>query len=100
MNSEYYERLNADLGFEFHLFSLEHPDWMAKNIPAGAIVVLQTNDQGFNVWAREISERNRNRENPPRPVVLVHLRELLPVHSRIIRADVEPVTPNSNPAGH
>jgi hypothetical protein len=99
MNSEYYQRLNADLGFEFHLFSMEHPDWMTKNIPPGAIVVLQTDDQGFNVWAREIVERHRNLENPPRPIVLVHLRELLPVHSRIVRAEVELVAPDTNPIG-
>jgi hypothetical protein len=99
MSSESYQRLNADLGYEFHLFSVEHPEWMAKNIPPGAIVVLQTDDQGFNVWSREIAERNRSLESPPRPIVLVHLRELLPVHSRIIRAEVELVTPSTNSIG-
>jgi Family of unknown function (DUF5647) len=100
MNPDYYKRLNADLGFEFHLFSMEHPEWVSKNIPPGAIVVLQTDDSAFNAWARNIAERNRTLENPPRQIVLVHIREILPPHSRIVRADVELVTATTNPVGN
>jgi uncharacterized protein DUF5647 len=100
MNTDYYKRLNADLGFEFHLFSMEHPEWVSKNIPQGAIVVLQTDDVGFNAWAREIAERNRGLENPPRAVVLVHIREILPPHSRIVRADAELVATTTNLIGN
>ena len=100
MNTDYYKRLNADLGFEFHLFSMEHPEWVSKNIPQGAIVVLQTDDAGFNTWTREIAERNRSLENPPRQIVLVHIREILPPHSRIVRADAELVTATTNPIGN
>ena len=89
--SDYYKQLNADLGAEFDLFAMENPDWMAANVPAGAIVVLQTDDPAFNVWARETADSNRNLEQPPRPVVLVHVRELRPAKSRIVRAEAEVV---------
>jgi hypothetical protein len=97
MNADYYKRLNADLGFEFHLFSLEHPEWTSQNIPPGAIVVLQTDDPGFNSWAREIADRNRYSESPSRQVVLVHIREILPPHSRIVRAEAELTSTPMNP---
>jgi hypothetical protein len=89
MKSEYYQRLNADLGVEFDLFAIEHPEWMAEHIPYGAIVVLQTEDPGFNAWARQIAEHNRRHDDPPHPLILVHIRELRPVLSRIIRAEAE-----------
>ena len=89
MNEEYHKQLNAELGAEFDLYALEHPEWMAANVPAGAIVVLQTNVPNFNAWARAIVEHNRQIEQPPRPVVLVHVRELQPAKSRIVRAEAE-----------
>lgn len=90
--NEYYKRLNADLGFEFGLFAIENAEWMAEKVPEGAIVVLQTDDPGFNAWARAVAEHNRHMESPPRPMVLVHIRELRPLHSRIVRAEAELVT--------
>ena len=89
MNEEYYKFLNAELGAEFDLFALENPDWMAANVPEEAIIVMQTEDPGFNSWARQIIAPNRHLEQPPRPVVLVHIRELRPAHSRIVRAEAE-----------
>ena len=52
-------------------------------------VVMQTEDAGFNAWALASAERNRHLERPPRPVVLVHIRELRPPQSRIVRAEAE-----------
>ena len=89
MTVEYYQQLNADLGAEFDLLAMANPDWMAANVPAGAIVVLQTDNAGFNAWAKEVAESNRALEKPPRPIVLVHIRELRPPLSRIVRADAE-----------
>ncbi len=86
---EYYQQLNIDLGREFDLFAMENDQWMEKNVPNGAIVVLQTNDPGFNAWARAVAEKNRQLDQPPRPIVLVHLREVRPQQSRIVRADAE-----------
>ncbi len=97
MGTEYYKRLNADLGVEFHLFSMEHPEWVSKNVPQGALVVLQTDDPGFNAWAREIAEGNRNLESPSRQIVLIHLREIVATQSRIVRAEAELVTTTINP---
>ncbi len=65
MNTDYYKTLNADLGFEFHLFSMEHPEWLSQNVPLGAIVVFQTDDPGFNAWARQIvSEIDKLKTHP------------------------------------
>src|SRR5207247_7689350 len=72
MNEEYYKKLNAALGADFDRFALENSDWMAKNVPTGAIVVMQTDDPHFNGWARRIAEQNRDLDNPPRPLVLVY----------------------------
>jgi uncharacterized protein DUF5647 len=96
MNQEFYQQLSADLGYEFHLFTMEHPDWAVLHIPAGAIIVMQTDDPGFNTWARQIAEQNRAVENPPRPLVLVHIRELLPLRSRIVQAEAEIVLSGSS----
>ena len=89
MNEQYYKVMNVELGAEFDLFALENPDWMAANVPECAIVVMQTDDPGFNAWARGIAEEKRLLDQPPRPVVLVHIRELRPAHSRIVRAEAE-----------
>lgn len=94
MKEGYYQQLDADLGMEFHLFTMENPDWVTEHIPAGAVVVMQTADPEFNAWARALAERNRHRETPPRPIVLVHIRELAPERSRILRAEAELVTAN------
>ncbi len=92
MNEEYYKALNADLGAEFDLFALENPAWMTANVPPAAIVVMQTDDAGFSTWARDIAARNLHLEQPPRAVVLVHIRELRPAQSRIVRAEAELLT--------
>jgi hypothetical protein len=89
VNEEYYKVLNAELGAEFDLFAVENPDWMANNVPNGAVVVMQTDDSAFSAWARSIAEQNRHLEDPPRPLVLVHIRELRPARSRIVRAEAE-----------
>jgi hypothetical protein len=89
MTQEDYRTLNGELGAEFDLFAIEHPDWMAANVPPGAIVVLQTDDAGFNAWAQQIAQRNRGLDRPPRPILLVHIRELRPAQSRIVKADAE-----------
>ena len=89
MNESHYKVLNAELGAEFDLFALENPDWMAKNVPNGAIVVMQTDDPAFNAWARTLAEKNRHLDKPPRSLVLVHIRELRPPRSRIVRAEAE-----------
>jgi hypothetical protein len=81
--------LNAELGAEFDLFAIENPDWMTENVPPGAIVVLQTDDADFNLWAQKVAQRNRGLDQPMRPILLVHIRELRPPQSRIVRAEAE-----------
>jgi hypothetical protein len=94
MKTEYYEQLNADLGFEFDLFAIEHDDWIAKHVPDSALIVLQTDDPGFNAWARRLAQRGRRLDDEPeRPIVYVHIRQLRPQRSRILKAEAEVVAP-------
>lgn len=93
MSDEMFKTLNADLGSEFDRFALENPEWIAANVPKDAIIVIQTDDPKFNAWAKSVVEPSRSREKPVRPVVLVHLRKMLPPRSRIVQAEVELIPP-------
>jgi hypothetical protein len=62
------------------------------NVPLGAVVVLQTDDPGFNAWAVRVADHNSKHDVPPLPRVPVHIRELRPVQSRIVRAEAELVS--------
>jgi len=87
--SKAFAQLNVDLSFEFFRFTMEHPDWTEKNIPKGAQVVLQLEDEEeFNNWARALAGQTRQ---PDQPLVLVHIRQLAPTRSRILEAEVEMV---------
>jgi len=78
------------LGFEFDLFAIEHTGWMHKHVPTGATVVMQTDDPGFNKWAREMVEKDRHLDDvPDRPIVLVHIKKLRPQRSRIVELGAE-----------
>ncbi len=88
-----FRRLNSELGLEFDLFGLEHPEWMEQNVPNDAIVVLQTDDPAFNDWARRTAELNSRHEKPAPTIVLVHIRRLRPRRSRIQRVEAELVKP-------
>jgi len=84
--SKAFEQLNVDLSMEFFRFVIEHPDWAEKNIPNSAKVVMQLEgEEQFNTWARELTEHTRQ---PDQPVVLVHIRQLAPIRSRILEAEV------------
>jgi hypothetical protein len=93
MKERYYRHVNAELDVEFALFAVEHPDWLTRHVPEGAIVVFQTQDPDFNTWARKVAERNRRFNKPRPPVVLVHIRKLRQRKSRILRVEAELVTP-------
>lgn len=98
MKTAYYEHLNGELGFEFDLFAIEHDGWMAKHVPDGALIVLQTDNPGFNKWARDMALKNRRFDDvPDRPIVLVHIKKLRPQRSRIAELEAEPLEPTSKP---
>ena len=87
--SKAFEQLNVELSLEFFRFTIEHPDWAEKNIPDGAKVVMQLEgEEEFNTWARELAEQTRQLGQA---VVLVHIRQLAPIRSRILEAQVEMV---------
>lgn len=82
-----FQKLNAQLGVEFDRYVIEHPAWAQKHIPRGAKVALQIKgDNAFNSWSRRLAERTRQ-EN--QPIVVVHITELAPVRSRIMKAEIQ-----------
>lgn len=87
--SKAFEQLNVELSLEFFRYTIEHPDWAKKNIPDGAKVVMQLEgEEEFNSWARELAERTRQ---PGQAMVLIHIRQLAPIRSRILEAEAEMV---------
>jgi len=87
--SKAFEQLHVELSLEFFRFTIEHPDWAEKNIPDGAKVVMQLEgEEKFNTWARELAEQTRQ---PGQAVALVRIRQLAPIRSRILEAQVEMV---------
>jgi hypothetical protein len=89
MSIDYYKHLDSKLGAEFELFAVENADWMAANVPDGAIVVLQAENPAFNSCTWQIAEANRHVEEPLRPIVLVPIRGFRPAVSRIVWAEAE-----------
>jgi hypothetical protein len=80
------KKLNAELGAEFDRYVAEHPAWAQKHIPPGAKIALQIErNAAFNAWSRRLAERTRA---PDQRVVLVCIKRLAPVRSRILKAAV------------
>ncbi len=81
-----FKKLSAELGAEFDRYVAEHPAWAQKYIPPGSKVALQIEgNAAFNAWSRRLAERTRSSDQP---VVLVSIKKLAPVRSRIIKAAV------------
>lgn len=81
-----FEKLNAELGAEFDRYVAEHPAWAQKHVPTGSKIALQIERKAaFNAWSRQLAERTRRSDQS---VVLVCIKKLAPVRSRIIRATV------------
>ena len=81
-----FEKLNAELGAEFDRYVAEHPAWAQKYIPSGSKIALQIEgNAAFNAWSRQLAERTRSTDQT---VVLVSIKKLAPVRSRIIKATV------------
>ena len=60
-----------------------------KAYSSGAKVVIQIKGNSeFNAWSRRLAEVTRKLSQP---MVLVYIKELTPVRSRIVRAEVEAV---------
>jgi len=78
-----FRKLNAELGAEFDRYVAEHPAWAQKHIPNGSKIALQIEgNTAFNVWSRQLAERTRG---PGQPVVLISIKKLAPLRSRIIK---------------
>ena len=76
------EKKHTTLMTEFDRYVMEHPKFAAK-IPHNAQVVLQIEgDKHYNIWSRNLAEKQRE---PEQPVVYVCVQGLRPARSRIIR---------------
>lgn len=77
---------NSLLVREFDRYILEHPEF-AEKIPDNALVVMQIeDDEEFNKWAKETSQKAIEKNQP---VVYVTITELKPVRSRIEKLKLE-----------
>ena len=71
---------------EFDRYILEQPEF-ADRIPDNALVVLQVEDDiEFNQWAREMAQRQMEKDSH---LVYVTITELKPVRSRIEKLKFE-----------
>lgn len=86
---ESFKKLNATLASEFDMYLLEHSE-IAEQIPQNALIVFQIEEnEEFNRWAKELAERNRENDQP---IILVKIKGLRPVISRLIEPKLEPVS--------
>ncbi len=83
-----FEQKNTELIKEFNRYVREHPKF-AEQIPNDAIVILQLEgDEEFNRWAWQLAERRRAEGAP---MVMVKIKKLRPLRSRIARLELEQV---------
>jgi len=77
---------NTELGFEFSLYVMEHPEFAAR-IPKGArVILLPKNDPELSRANREAAERSKELDDEPdRPVVYIEFERLAPIRSRLVR---------------
>lgn len=84
-----FEQKNTDLIKEFNRYVREHPRF-SEQIPQDAIVILQLEgDEKFNQWARQLAESRRAEESPR---IVVKIKKLQPLRSRIKQVEVEQMT--------
>jgi hypothetical protein len=84
-----FEQKNTESIKEFNRYIREHPE-ITEQIPDDAIVSLQLEgDEDFNTWARQLAD---SRRGEGRPVIIVKIKKLRPLRSRIRQLELEPVT--------
>lgn len=82
---EILEKKHAILVTEFDRYIVEHPEF-AERIPKNAQIVLQVEgDEEYNEWIRELSEKQKE---PDQPVIYVRIKGLKPVRSRLLKPEV------------
>lgn len=82
------EDKNAEMIHEFDMYVLEHPEF-AKNIPQGAIVVMQIDgEEEFNAWSKRLAESQAEKGQP---LVYIKIKKLKPLSSRIEEVELERV---------
>ncbi|MEW6686884.1 MAG: DUF5647 family protein [Candidatus Edwardsbacteria bacterium] len=86
---ESFKKVNAALASEFDMYLLEHSE-IAEQIPQNALIVFQIEgNTEFNRWAMQLAEKNQENNQP---IILVKIKGLRPVVSRLIEPKLEPVT--------
>ncbi len=59
-----FSKLTAFVSSEFDRYTIEHPD-ITSQIPKNALLIFQIEgEKSFNQWAKQISLRNRGKEQP------------------------------------
>jgi hypothetical protein len=85
-----FEQKNAELIKEFNRYVREHPR-VAERIPDEAIIILQLEgDEEFNAWTYQLAEKRRAEGSP---IVIVKIKKLRPLRSRIEQLELEQTVP-------
>jgi hypothetical protein len=79
------EKRHAILVTEFGRYVVERPEFAAK-IPQNAQIILQVEgDEEYNKWSRQLSERQRE---PDQPAVYVKIKGIKPAKSRLLEPEL------------
>ena len=81
-----YEKINSNLVVEFDRYIMEHPEFAAQ-IPENAQIIFQLeSNPEYNEWIEKLAEKQREKKQP---VVYVYIRSLKPVHSRLVKPQLQ-----------
>lgn len=70
-----YSKFLTMISSEFHRYLMENEDF-ADQLPANALVIFQIEgEDDFNLWHREISLRNKDKDQQVRYVILKKWRQ-------------------------
>lgn len=83
--NELFDVKHDELLTEFHLYVMEHPEFLLDIPNEALIVLLDRNDPAFNRYNLQRTEAYLHRDDvSDRPVVYLDVGELAPPHSRLV----------------
>ena len=87
--NQFYQAKFKQLFIEFTRYLTEHPEF-AAHIPKDAqVVLLDSQDPDYNLQAIQFAQKAKETDEiKDRPIVYIEVKEMAPVHSRLLKVDV------------
>ena len=87
--NQFYQAKFKELFIEFTRYLTEHPEF-ATHLPKDAqVVLLDSQDPHYSFQAIQFAQRaKKTDEVKNRPIVYIEVKEMAPVHSRLLKMDV------------